>query len=238
MRRGAAGHRPASRSEPAVGLPAALAAAPDAGSPDPGNSERRGAAVDRYRPSLMRPRILAVQGGDVEPNRLLRFVLVIGPGKDPEVLHDPAPERSARHHALDCLLDDPFRMLAVENGPLATALDAAGVPRMPVEYVVLTLVAGQLDLLGIDDDDVVATIHVRRVGRLVLAAQATGDDRSEPAQHQAVGVDQQPRLVDIGGFGGEGLHRSGHGSPAGRISDRSAKGGDVSDRPGTVKQSS
>src|SRR6516164_2835122 len=215
MRRGAAGHRPAPRSEPAVGLPAALAAAPDAGSPDPGKSERLGAAVDRYRPSLLRPRILAVQGGDVEPNRLLRFVLVLGPGKDPEVLHDPPPERSARHHALDRLLDDPLGMLAIENGPLAASLDAAGVTRMPVEYVVLTLVAGQLNLLGIDDDDVVATIHVRRVGRLVLAAQAHGDERSQPAQHQPLGVDQQPLLVDIGGFGGKGLHRSGHGYQAG-----------------------
>jgi len=84
-----------------------------------------------------------------------------------------------------------LRMLAVEDGALAAPFDAAGIAGMPIEDAIRTLVAGQLDLLGIDHDDVVAAIHVRRVGRLVLAAQAHGDDRSESAQNQAVGVDQQ-----------------------------------------------
>ena len=111
-------------------------------------------------------------------------------GKDPQILHDPAPERAARHHALDRLFDDPLGMLAVEDGALAAPLDAARVTRVPVENVVFALVAGQLDLFGVDHDDVVAAIHMRRVGRLVLAAQAGGEDRGEAAQHQTLGVDQ------------------------------------------------
>ncbi len=42
---------------------------------------------------------------------------------------------------------------------------------MPVVALVGALVAGHLHLLGVDDDHVVAHVHVRREGRLVLAAQ-------------------------------------------------------------------
>jgi hypothetical protein len=38
---------------------------------------------------------------------------MLGSGKDPEVLHHPAPEGSARHHALDRFLDHALRMFAV-----------------------------------------------------------------------------------------------------------------------------
>jgi len=55
---------------------------------------------------------------------------------------------------------------------------------VPVEDFAFGLAAGQAHLLGVDDDDVVAAIDVRGEGRLVLAAQAHGDDRGEAAQHQ------------------------------------------------------
>ena len=67
---------------------------------------------------------------------------------------------------------------------------------VPVE-VFLTLVAGQLHLLCIHDDDIVTHIHVRRERGLVLATQARGDDRRETAKNDAFGVDHDPFLVDI-----------------------------------------
>ena len=79
---------------------------------------------------------------------------------------------------------------------------------MPIEDVVGAFVAGQLDLLGIDDDDIVAAIHMGCEGGLVLAAQPHRDDRGESAQDQAVGIDQQPFLVDVRRFGGKGFHGS------------------------------
>src|SRR5262249_52448524 len=161
-----------------------LAAMPGAGSPDPERSGRVGWSADRCRP--WSHSVLAVQRADIEPLRLLRSVRVVGSGEDPEVLHDLAAERPARHHALDRLFDDPLRMLAVENGALAAPLDAAGITSMPIEDAVGALVAGQLHLFGIDDDDIVAAIHMRRIGGLVLAAQPGRDDRGEPAQHQPV----------------------------------------------------
>jgi hypothetical protein len=97
-------------------------------------------------------------------------VRVVGTGIDPEVLHHAAAERAARDHTLDRLLDDPLRMLAVENGALAAPFDAAGIAGVPIEDVVRPLVAGQFHFLGVDNDDVVAAIHVRRKGGFVLAA--------------------------------------------------------------------
>src|SRR4029079_12741550 len=70
------------------------------------------------------------------------------------------------------------------------------------------LAPGQADLLGVDDDDVVAAVDVRGEGRLVLAAQAHGDDRGEPAEHQPVGVDQHPLLLHVGSLEAKGLHGS------------------------------
>jgi tRNA(Ile)-lysidine synthase len=51
--------------------------------------------------------------------------------------------------------------------------------------LLLALLAGEVDLLGIDDDDMVAAIHVRRESRLVLAAQPVGDDGGHTADDQA-----------------------------------------------------
>jgi hypothetical protein len=45
---------------------------------------------------------------------------------------------------------------------------------------------------------VVAAIDMRRVARLVLAAQDVGDDRRDAADDEAVGIDQVPFLLDLG----------------------------------------
>ncbi len=45
------------------------------------------------------------------------------------------------------------------------------------------LVAGEADLIGVDDHDVVAAIQIRRVVRLVLANQNSRDARGHTAQH-------------------------------------------------------
>ncbi len=73
-------------------------------------------------------------------------------------------------------------------------LDAAGMAGVPVVHLVGVLLAGERDLLGIDDDDVVAVIDMRGEGGLVLAAQAVGDDGREAADDEAFGIDQDPLL--------------------------------------------
>ncbi len=59
------------------------------------------------------------------------------------------------------------------------------------------LAAGEADLFGVDDDDMVSAVNVRREARLVLTAQYVGDDRRDAADNQAVGVDQVPFFLDL-----------------------------------------
>src|SRR6185437_16610671 len=95
---------------------------------------------------------------------------------DVQVLHLLTAERSAGDHALDGLYQDALREAAFEALAQGLALDAAGMTGVPVEHFTLGLAAGEAHLLGVDDDDVVAAIDVRGEHRLVLAAQARGDD--------------------------------------------------------------
>jgi hypothetical protein len=71
--------------------------------------------------------------------------------------------------------------------------------------LLVALAAGEHHLLGVDDDDVVAVVDMGREGRLVLAAQAHGDDRRQAADDQALGVDEQPFLLDVGRLGRMGV---------------------------------
>ncbi len=64
-------------------------------------------------------------------------------------------------------------------------LDAARMAGVVVVDLLVALAAGEHHLVGIDDDDVVAAVDMRREGRLVLAAQAVGDDRGEAADDEA-----------------------------------------------------
>jgi hypothetical protein len=61
-------------------------------------------------------------------------------------------------------------------------------------------------MLRVDDDDVVAAINVRGVGREVLAAQAHGDDGGETADDQTLGVDQYPLLRHLSRLCRKGFH--------------------------------
>src|SRR5262249_55273280 len=117
------------------------------------------------------PRILAVHRSDIQLLGLLRLMLVLGSLVDPQVLHLRASQRAARDHALDRLDDDALGKAALEALAQGLALDATGMAGVPVEDFPLGLAAGQAHLLGIDDDDVVAAIDVRRESRLMLAAE-------------------------------------------------------------------
>ena len=69
---------------------------------------------------------------------------------------------------------------------------------MAVVELVVALVAGHRDLLGVDDDDEVAGVAVRRVLGLALAAQRVGDLGREPAEGLALGVDHVPVALAVG----------------------------------------
>ena len=102
---------------------------------------------------------------------LLGDMRMLGAGIDAQVLHLAAAERAARDHALDRLLDDALGETALEQLARGALLDAARMAGVPVVDLVGELLAGEGDLVGIDDDDVVAVVDMRGEGRLVLAAE-------------------------------------------------------------------
>ena len=73
-------------------------------------------------------------------------------------------------------------------------------------HLVGTLAAGYPDLVAVDDHDVIAHIHVRRVFRLVLSAQAVRDFSREAAERLVFSIDDEPVVLNIACLGAVGFH--------------------------------
>src|SRR5438477_536383 len=113
--------------------------------------------------------LLQVQG-----LRVLRPVRMLGTGVDLELRQLAARQLVLGEHPLDGQADHlgraPVELLAER-----AAREAAGIAGVPVVALLVELRARRHDLLGVDDDHEVASIDVRRVLRLALAAQRVGD---------------------------------------------------------------
>ncbi len=131
---------------------------------------------------------------------------MLGAGIDPQIAELDPRQRAARQHALDRLLDDALRELALEDRTRGALFNPADIARVVTVDLVLALAPGEHDLVSVHDDNIVAVIDVGRVGGLVLAAQAHRDDGREPADHETSGVDHHPLLLDLGRFGRKSLH--------------------------------
>ena len=77
---------------------------------------------------------------------------------------------------------------------------------MPVIFFVFQLFAGQLNLLGINDNDEITGINVRGKDGFMLSAQAMGDLDGKSSQCLALGIDKQPVLLDFVWFGAIAFH--------------------------------
>jgi hypothetical protein len=75
-----------------------------------------------------------------------------------------------------------------------------------VVELLVALGAGDRDLLRVHDHHEVAHVDVRRVRRLALTAQRIGDLGRQPPKGPALGVDDQPVALAVGGFGYVRLH--------------------------------
>jgi hypothetical protein len=116
---------------------------------------------------------------------------VVGRGVDLELVEHVPAEGVLRQHALDGLLDREGG-LALEQVAVALALEPAGDARVVVVVLLVELVARQLDLRRVDDDDEVAGVDVGRVLGLVLAREHARDAAREAAEGLALGVDHEP----------------------------------------------
>src|SRR5919204_3150540 len=112
-----------------------------------------------------------------------------------------------REHAFDGGAEDLFGP-AVELFPQRSAAQSTRIARVTVVALLVELVPGHADLLGVHDDDEIAGVDVRGVRRLSLPAQNVGDAGREPAERLPVGVHDVPVAGDLTRFGGIGLHAS------------------------------
>ena len=96
-----------------------------------------------------------------------------------------------RQHAFNRGLDHALRGFGDQLFKV-DRLDAARETGVGVVHFVSGFSAGNTDLLGVDDDDVVAGVNVRSVLRLVLATQTARDFGGQTTQGLTSSVDDKP----------------------------------------------
>ena len=104
----------------------------------------------------------------------LRLVRMFGTRIDEEFFNHCPAQFGFWQHAVDAMLDDILR-LAVEQVTGSFAALTTGVAGVAEVFFLVNFFAGETHLLGIDDDDEVAGVHVGREGGLVLAPQYVGN---------------------------------------------------------------
>src|ERR1700678_1563223 len=109
-------------------------------------------------------------------------------------------------HALDGLLDDRFGATGQEldEGLFAETTGETGVAAIEL---LVRLEAGEDDLFGIDDDDVIAHIDVGGVEDVELAGEDGGGLGGEAAERFAAGVEHEPLTLNIFAARNGGGHR-------------------------------
>src|SRR6185295_9009615 len=142
---------------------------------------------------------------DLQCLGLLRRVRVLAVGVNLEFPQHRVAERSLGQHALYRALQRTVRKARVQLGEIGF-LDAARVRGVPVVFLAEQLAPGHADLGRIQHDDEIAGIDMRRVFRLVLAAQAHRDLGREATENLVLGVHHVPTVNGIFCFGAESLH--------------------------------
>ena len=77
---------------------------------------------------------------------------------------------------------------------------------MVVIEFVLELGTGNADFVCVDDDDVIAGVHVRGEDGFVLSTQAMGNSGRQTAEDFVARVDDKPIALDGGRCSRKGLH--------------------------------
>src|SRR5947209_633133 len=123
--------------------------------------------------------------------RLLREVRMLRPAVDPQVFDQCPAKRILGQHAPHGVGDE-LLWLVLEHVPEGHGSKPAGVPRVTVDEVTLRFAPGQPHLGGVDDDDAVAGVDVRRELGLVFAPQERGHPCRQASQDDAVGIHKVP----------------------------------------------
>src|SRR5262245_60963703 len=121
---------------------------------------------------------------------------MVGAGVDLQLAKLLGAEAGVREHALDRPPDDLLGS-ALEQPPERLLLEALRVAAVADVGLRVVLGGGDRDLLRVEDDHVVATVEVRRPGRLVLAFEDTGDTRGEATERLARRIHDEPLSLDL-----------------------------------------
>ncbi|CAD5956182.1 protein of unknown function [Streptomyces sp. KY75] len=108
-------------------------------------------------------------------------------------------------HAADGLLDGLLGVLR-EKLVVAHRTETAREARVAVRHLLGLLVARQVNLVGVDDDDEVAHVHVGGVDRLVLTSEEVRSRGGQTAQDDVLSVDDVPLARHISGLGAVRTH--------------------------------
>ena len=112
-------------------------------------------------------------------------------GAHRQVQLDLAPQAPLGQHAVHRVLNNSL-WDALLQARKRLYLEAAGPPTVPVVLLLRELLAGDLHLLGVDDDDAGAHVHGGRVRGQVLAADHSGCKGGEATERLACRVDDEP----------------------------------------------
>jgi len=145
-------------------------------------------------------RLGADDSGKRERLRLLSLVRVLRTCVNVQLAIDATTETVVGDHALDRALNEALRMLLADLARRFHLL-ATNIPGVAGVNFLGLLAAAEADLLGVDHDDEITSIDVRRENRLVLAAKQTGGLDSDVSQDLVLGVDNPPLAFHFLSFG-------------------------------------
>ena len=120
---------------------------------------------------------------------------MLASGIDVKVAVEGITEAILRKHAADGVLEDALGVRGAHLGRGGLAL-AAGIAGVALVDLVGLFLAAEDNLLGVDDDDIVAAVDVRGVARLGLAAQDVGNAGSQATYGLSLSVNEDPFLLD------------------------------------------
>ena len=129
-------------------------------------------------------------------NGVLGGVRVLGAGIDFEFGEHLGGELVLGEHAFDGVLDDECGLVRAHVRDVAAI---GGANPAGVEHVGLVgfLAAGEAHFVGVDDDDIVASVNVGRVGWFMASAQDGGYFYGEAPEHLVGGVNDIPCFPGI-----------------------------------------
>src|SRR5690606_1471565 len=136
---------------------------------------------------------------------LLSGVRMLGASIDLELLGHGVTQRTLGQHALDGLLERTTGKTLLHFLEVRFS-DTARIPRVTVVLLVLRLRTGHDDIGGVDHDDIVARVNVRRKFWLVLSTQTVCDFAGHTPEDFALSVDHVPVTLDFMRLGHKGLH--------------------------------